>query len=152
MKSLLTILLKSEPHRSLSQSPAGSVEQLPNVSMQPGQGKAGMAFGWDPRDKHDGVAQNSSKCVPEQSLNVVREAERFNSQQSVSARNLVISIHRVNLLSTFLSHHVGLAASSISLWACSIRDSMMRNSNVVSRVRNGMLLRYNGFLFKPFGL
>lgn len=55
------------PQESLTE-PSGSVEELPNVSMQPGQGKPGMAFGWDPSDKHDGVAQNPSKCVPERSL------------------------------------------------------------------------------------
>jgi len=56
------------PQESLTEPSGGGVEQLPNVSMQPGQGKQGMAFGWDPRDKHDGVTQNSSKCVPERSL------------------------------------------------------------------------------------
>ena len=55
------------PQESLTE-PSGGVEQLPNVSMQPGQGKPGNAFGWDPRDKHDGVTQNSSMCVPEHSL------------------------------------------------------------------------------------
>jgi len=55
------------PQVSLTEPSGGGVEQLPNVSMQPGQGKPGMAFGWDPRDKQDGVAQNSSKCVPDHS-------------------------------------------------------------------------------------
>lgn len=55
------------PQESLTE-PSGGVEQLPNVSMQPGQGRPGMAFGWDPRDKHDGVTQNASKCVPDRSL------------------------------------------------------------------------------------
>jgi len=55
------------PQESLTE-PSGGVEQLPNVSMQPGQGKPGMAFGWDPKDKHDGVTQNSSKCVPGRSF------------------------------------------------------------------------------------
>lgn len=55
------------PQESLTEPSGGAVEQLPNVSLQPGQGKTGMAFGWDPRDKQDGVAQDSSKCVPERS-------------------------------------------------------------------------------------
>jgi len=53
------------PQESLTEPSGGGVEPLPNVSMQPGQGKSGMAFGWDPRDKHDGVPQNSSRCIPE---------------------------------------------------------------------------------------
>jgi hypothetical protein len=54
------------PQEPLTES--SGVEQLPNVSTQPGQGKIEKGFGWDPRDKHDGVTQNSSKCVPERSL------------------------------------------------------------------------------------
>ncbi len=64
------------PQESLTE-PSGGVEQLPNVSMQPGQGRPGMAFGWDPRDKHDGVPQYSSKCVPDHSLNCLDCRQRL---------------------------------------------------------------------------
>lgn len=71
------------PQESLTEPSGGGAEPVPNVSMQPGQGKSGMAFGWDPRDKHDGVAQDSSKCVPESSMS----SEGLSNQLTVISPN-----------------------------------------------------------------